>query len=91
MKIDGLAIILHLKIKIIPFSSLQNQKRGSFLARSKEALAKIAEMTKPVANPSAGAKSSGKFTFAVISPDKENSHQVMLIYKKHAIEKLKTV
>jgi len=28
-------------------------------------------MTKPVVNPSAGAKSSGKFTFSVISPDKE--------------------
>ncbi|XP_052769691.1 claspin-like isoform X2 [Mya arenaria] len=48
-----------------------SQKRGSFLARSKQALAKIAEMTKPVVNPSAGAKSSGKFTFSVISPDKE--------------------
>ena len=34
-------------------------------------------MTKPVANPSAGAKSSGKFTFAVISPEKE-SQQVNL-------------
>ena len=60
----------------LPFY-FQKQKRGSFLARSKEALAKIAEMTKPVANPSAGAKSSGKFTFAVISPEKE-SQQVNL-------------
>lgn len=53
------------------FMKLSQQKRGSFLARSKEALAKIAEMTKPVVNPSAGAKTSGKFTFNVISPDKE--------------------
>ncbi|WAR20345.1 CLSPN-like protein [Mya arenaria] len=53
------------------FMKLSQQKRGSFLARSKQALAKIAEMTKPVVNPSAGAKSSGKFTFSVISPDKE--------------------
>ena len=49
----------------------QQQKRGSFLARSKEALARIAEMTKPVVNPSKGAKSGGKFTFNVISPEKE--------------------
>ena len=49
---------------------LQKQKRGSFLARSKESLAKIAEMTKPLVNPSAGAKSSGKFTFNVISQEK---------------------
>lgn len=47
------------------------------MARSKEALAKIAEMTKPVVNPSAGAKSSGKFTFQVISPDKEKTDEVV--------------
>ncbi|XP_060554260.1 claspin-like isoform X1 [Ruditapes philippinarum] len=58
------------------FYKLPQQKRGSFLARSKEALAKIAEMTKPVVNPSAGAKSSGKFTFNVISPDKEKEAQL---------------
>ncbi|XP_053401121.1 claspin-like isoform X2 [Mercenaria mercenaria] len=57
------------------FYKLPQQKRGSFLARSKEALAKIAEMTKPVVNPSAGAKSSGKFTFQVISPDKEKESE----------------
>ena len=57
----------------------QSQKRGSFLARSKEALAKIAEMTKPVANPSAGAKSSGKFTFSVISPEKESQQVIFTI------------
>jgi len=28
-------------------------------------------MTKPVVNPSKGAKSGGKFTFNVISPEKE--------------------
>ncbi|KAL4238153.1 hypothetical protein ACF0H5_002864 [Mactra antiquata] len=57
------------------FYKLSQQKRGSFLARSKEALAKIAEMTKPAVNPSSGAKSSGKFTFNVISPDKQDNKE----------------
>ena len=65
---------------------LQKQKRGSFLARSKEALAKIAEMTKPVANPSAGAKSSGKFTFAVISPEKESQQVNLQILKFQRVD-----
>ena len=58
---------------------LQQQKKGSFLARSKKALAKIAEMTKPTVNPSAGAKTTGKFTFSVISPEKEKDQAVSLI------------
>lgn len=65
---------------------LQQQKRGSFLARSKEALAKIAEMSKPVVNPSAGAKSSGKFTFNVISPDKEKEPQVRCSLKRYHLK-----
>ncbi|XP_076099309.1 claspin-like isoform X2 [Mytilus galloprovincialis] len=47
------------------------QRRGSFLCRDKDTLAKIANMAKPTVNPS-GARSSGKFTFQVISPDKDS-------------------
>ena len=54
------------------------QRRGSFLSRDKDTLAKIANMSKSksAVNPS-GARSSGKFVFQVISPDKDS--QVVLI------------
>ncbi|KAL3874947.1 hypothetical protein ACJMK2_037896 [Sinanodonta woodiana] len=50
---------------------LENQKKGSFLSRSKQSLAKIAEMTKPSSNNLTGPKNSRNFVFQVISSDKE--------------------
>ncbi|KAK6181569.1 hypothetical protein SNE40_009396 [Patella caerulea] len=52
--------------------SLKTTKRGSFLNRSKEALAKIAVHTKAKMNPNA-TKHSRNFVFQVISPEKEKS------------------
>ncbi|XP_077990701.1 putative sodium-coupled neutral amino acid transporter 6 [Glandiceps talaboti] len=46
-------------------------RRGSFLCRSKEDLAKIAALTKPVANPN-GPKNSRNFVFKSVTPPKEN-------------------
>ncbi|XP_050404155.2 claspin [Patella vulgata] len=50
--------------------SLKSTKRGSFLNRSKEALAKIAIHTKAKMNPNA-TKHSRNFVFQVISPEKD--------------------
>lgn len=54
------------------------QKKGSFLGRNKESLAKIAELTKPSINPT-GVRNSRNFVFQVISPDKDTNKQVSII------------
>ncbi|XP_064621657.1 claspin-like [Lineus longissimus] len=51
------------------------QRRGSFLTRSKETLAVIAERTKPVSNPVAPVNSRG-FVFSAISPEKKKNMPV---------------
>ncbi|XP_062592652.1 claspin-like [Saccostrea cucullata] len=50
------------------------QKKGSFLGRNKETLAKIAELTKTTVNPT-GPRNSRNFVFQVISPDKDTNKQ----------------
>lgn len=50
------------------------QKKGSFLGRNKESLAKIAELTKTSINPT-GVRNSRNFVFQVISPDKDTNKQ----------------
>ncbi|GAB1601383.1 hypothetical protein Ahia01_000416600 [Argonauta hians] len=44
--------------------------KGSFLSRSNDSLAKIAELTKPVSNPTFANKTNGRnFVFSVVSPE----------------------
>lgn len=54
------------------------QKKGSFLGRNKESLAKIAELTKTSINPT-GVRNSRNFVFQVISPDKDTNKQVSIV------------
>lgn len=54
------------------------QKKGSFLGRNKESLAKIAELTKTSINPT-GVRNSRNFVFQVISPDKDTNKQVSVV------------
>ncbi|XP_067680680.1 claspin-like [Haliotis asinina] len=49
-----------------------NQRKGSFLTRGKEALAKIAERTKSGVNPNA-TRHSKNFVFQVVSPEKSEA------------------
>ncbi|XP_074650708.1 claspin-like isoform X2 [Tubulanus polymorphus] len=49
-------------------SGFRAQRKGSFLSRNKTTLAKIAEVTKPMANPGQ-AVNSRKFVFSALSPD----------------------
>lgn len=53
------------------------QKKGSFLGRNKESLAKIAELTKTSINPT-GVRNSRNFVFQVI-PDKDTNKQVSVV------------
>lgn len=59
-------------------SCCQMQKKGSFLGRNKESLAKIAELTKTSINPT-GVRNSRNFVFQVISPDKDTNKQVSVV------------
>lgn len=50
---------------------LVQTKRGSFLARGENALARIADVTRTSAGgPSVGPKNSRNFVFATVSPEK---------------------
>ena len=53
----------------------QKTHHGSFLQRSKDTLAKIAEMTKPVGTAVGGVKNSGKFVFSAVSPDEKEDQK----------------
>ena len=72
----------------IPFEiHLQTLKRsthGSFLSRSKDALAKIAEMTRPISNPT-GPRNSRNFVFSTVEKDEgeENSEEPQRPQVKH--------
>lgn len=57
------------------FFFLQMQKKGSFLGRNKETLARIAELTKTSVNPT-GPRNSRNFVFQVITQDKDTNTQV---------------
>ncbi|XP_064604101.1 claspin-like [Liolophura sinensis] len=54
----------------LPSNSITSQKRGSFLSRGKDKLAKIAELTKSGVNTNA-ARTSKNFVFKPLSPEAE--------------------
>ena len=56
------------------FQSIKNKKptHGSFLTRSRDTLAKIAEMTRPVSNPT-GPRNSRNFVFSTVEKEGEES------------------
>lgn len=69
--------LLYQRVNVID-SCCQMQKKGSFLGRNKESLAKIAELTKTSINPT-GVRNSRNFVFQVISPDKDTNKQVSVV------------